>query len=322
METIIHYWPIFLVAILLLLTPLGAFFAVPQQELFVIERLGKFVRIAQPGLNFKIPFLEAIRGKMSLRVKEIDIPGDFKTKDNVFIKVMVRVQYFVLASKIYDAFYRLTNPEQQIAAFVLNTVRAEVAGMNLQDVFLHQDAIGTAVNQQLSQRMSDFGFEINNSLITAILPPPEVVDAMNKVLATQNLMQAAQNEGAALKIKAVLEAEASSASKKLQGEGVAAERIAIARGILESANLLEAGIAGVSNNEAMKTLLLTQYFDTMKDIGARAGSRVIFLSNSPSGLHEAEASIMAFMAAHEGSSSVDHAPRPALDTPPRSKRAD
>ncbi len=301
MEFLTHYWPAFLIVLLLLLTPLGAFYAVPQQELFVIERLGKFVRIAQPGLNFKIPFLESIRGKMSLRVKEIDIPGDFKTKDNVFIKVMVRVQYFVLASKIYDAFYRLTNPEQQIAAFVLNTVRAEVAGMNLQDVFLHQDAIGTAVNQQLSQRMSDFGFEINNSLITAILPPPEVVDAMNKVLATQNLMQAAQNEGAALKIKAVLEAEASSASKKLQGEGVAAERIAIARGILESANLLEAGIAGVSNNEAMKTLLLTQYFDTMKDIGAKSGSRVIFLSNSPSGLKDAEASIMSFMAAQEGS---------------------
>lgn len=312
MEFFSQYWVVVLVGFFGLLTFFGAFFAVPQQELFLIERLGKFVRTAQPGLNFKLPFFETVRGKMSLRVKEIDIPGDFKTKDNVFIQVMVRVQYLVLPTKIYDAFYRLTNPEQQIAAFVLNTVRAEVAGMNLQDVFLHQDAIGTAVNMQLSQRMSDFGFEINNSLITAISPPPEVVDAMNKVLATQNLMQAAQNEGAALKIKAVLEAEASSASKKLQGEGVAAERIAIARGILESATLLEQGIPGVSNNEAMKTLLLTQYFDTMKDIGAKSGSRVIFLSNSPGGLHEAESSIMAFMAAHEASA-------PNAPVPPKIK---
>lgn len=299
------------VVVFALMTFFGAFFAVPQQELFIIERLGKFVRPAQPGLNFKIPFLERIRGKMSLRVRELDIPGDFKTQDNVFIQVMVRVQYFVLPSKIYDAFYRLTNPEQQIAAFVLNTVRAEVAGMNLQDVFMHQDAIGTAVNRELSARMADFGFEITNSLITAISPPNEVVDAMNKVLATQNLMQAAQNEGNALKIKAVLEAEANSASKKLQGEGVAAERIAIARGILESATLLEEGIAGVSNTEAMKTLLLTQYFDTMKDIGAKSGSRVIFLSNSPSGLRDAESSIMSFMAAQEGS-----VPNPGKPAPP------
>ncbi|MCE9558866.1 MAG: hypothetical protein K8R88_07925 [Armatimonadetes bacterium] len=149
MEFFSQYWVVVLVGFFGLLTFFGAFFAVPQQELFLIERLGKFVRTAQPGLNFKLPFFETVRGKMSLRVKEIDIPGDFKTKDNVFIQVMVRVQYLVLPTKIYDAFYRLTNPEQQIAAFVLNTVRAEVAGMNLQDVFLHQDAIGTAVNMQL-----------------------------------------------------------------------------------------------------------------------------------------------------------------------------
>lgn len=295
--------------IFVLLSFFGLFFTVPQQELFIIERLGKFVRTASPGLNFKIPFFEAIRGKMSLRVREIDIPGDFKTRDNVFIAVMVRVQYFVLPTKIYDAFYRLTNPEQQISGFVLNTVRAEVAKMNLQDVFEHQDAIGTAVNLQLSQRMADFGFEINNSLITSISPAEEVVDAMNRVLATQNLKQAAQNEGEALKIKAVLEAEANSASKKLQGEGVAAERIAIARGILESAQLLEHGIDGVSNEEAMKTLLLTQYFDTLKDIGAKSGSRVVFLPNSPSGLQDVQSSILAFMAAQEGHTTGSVPPR-------------
>ena len=299
MEFLTTYWPVILIVVLVLMVLTGWLFTVPQQELFLIERLGKFVRTAHPGLNAKIPFFESIRGKMSLRVREIDIPGDFKTKDNVFIGVMVRVQYFVLESKIYDAFYRLTNPEQQIAGFVLNTVRAEVARMNLQDVFEHQDAIGTAVNTNLSQRMADFGFEINNSLITAISPAAEVVAALNKVLATQNLKQAAQNEGEALKIKAVLDAEASSASKKLQGEGVAAERIAIARGILESAKLLEQGIPGVSNNEAMKTLLITQYFDVIKDIGAKSGSRVIFLPSSPQGLKDAESSIASFLAASE-----------------------
>ncbi len=308
--------PIIFVAIFGLMVFFGAFFAVPQQELFLIERLGKFVRVANPGLNFKIPFIEAIRGKVSLRVREIDIPGEFKTKDNVFIGVMVRVQYFVLPTKVFDAFYRLTNPEQQISGFVLNTVRAEVARMILQDVFEHQDAIGTAVNQQLSNKMADFGYEITNSLVTSISPANEVVDAMNKVLATQNLKQAAQNEGEALKIRAVLEAEANSASKKLQGEGVAMERIAIARGILESAQLLESGIEGVSNHEAMKTLLITQYFDTLKDIGSKSGSRVIFLPNSPSGLVDAENSLLNFMAAHEGMEKPAGTTTPQMKKPP------
>lgn len=307
--------PLFAAIIFGLILLFTGMFTVPQQQLYMIERFGKFLRVARPGLNFKIPILDIVRGKVSLRVREIDIPGEFKTKDNVFVQVMVRVQYLVLADKAYDAFYRLTDPEQQIAGFVLNTVRAEVARMNLQDTFEHQDAIGDAVNTQLSERMKEFGFEINNSLVTAISPPQDVVSALNRVLATQNLKLAAQNEGEALKIKSVLDAEASSASKKLQGEGVAAERIAIARGILESAKMLEEGIAGVSNQEAMKTLLLTQYFDTLKDIGAKSGAKVVFLPNSPHGLKDAESSIVAFMSAFEGNAMSAHPSGP----PPKSE---
>ncbi len=271
---------IFFVFIALIIFFSGVF-VVGQQDAFIIQRFGKFNRVARAGLNFKIPILETIAGKPSLRIRELDIPGQFKTSDNVFVTMILRVQYSVIPERASDAFYKLQSPEQQITAFVLNVVRGEVAKMQLRDVFEHQDTIGTAVNQQLSVSMAEFGFLIRNALVNEVRPAEEVVRAMNAVQAAENEKTAAKLQGEAQKFRTVLHAEAEAEAKRLQGEGIAAQREAIVKGLSLSVDSLRGAMPAADPQTLMNLVLINQYFDAMRDISSGEKAKVIFVPSGP-----------------------------------------
>lgn len=256
-------------------------FVVGQQDAFIIQRFGKFSRVAVAGLNFKLPLLDMVAGKLSLRIRELDIPGQFKTSDNVFITMILRVQYSVIPERASDAFYKLQSPEQQITAFVLNVVRGEVAKMQLRDVFEHQDTIGTAVNQQLSISMAEFGFLIRNALVNEVRPAEEVVRAMNAVQAAENEKTAAKLQGEAQKFRTVLHAEAEAEAKRLQGEGIAAQREAIVKGLSLSVDSLRSAMPSADPQTLMNLVLINQYFDAMRDISQGEKAKVIFVPSGP-----------------------------------------
>jgi len=267
-------------------------FTVGQQDAVIVQRLGKFNKVARAGFHVIIPFVDIRAGRMNLRIRELDIPGQFKTRDNVFIDMMIRVQYSVIPDRVADAFYKLTSPEQQISAFVLNVVRTETAKMELRDVFEHQDTIGQAVNQQLTMRMADFGFEIQNSLVNEIRPAEEVVRSMNAVMASENAKTAARNAGEAEKMKVVLSAEAEAESKRLQGEGIAKQREAIVAGLAVSVESLKAAIPGADANDLMRLVLMNQYFDALRDMSHGDKAKIIFMPSGPGSINSFNEQLM------------------------------
>lgn len=264
----------------------NALFTVDQQTIAIIERLGKFSRAATPGLNIKIPILEWVRGWLSLRIQQLDVLIETKTKDNVFVKVTVSVQYHVVPEKIYDAFYKLTDAKRQIESFVFDVIRAEVPKMTLDDAFEKKDNIAIAVKNELAGLMSDFGYDILKALVTNIDPDEKVKTAMNEINEQQRLRMAAQEKGEAEKILRVKNAEAEAESMRLQGMGVANQRKAIIDGLKQSIQEFQEGVPGVSANDVMGLVMMAQYYDTLKEIGAKDKSSTILLPHSPGGLQD------------------------------------
>jgi regulator of protease activity HflC (stomatin/prohibitin superfamily) len=281
----IVWLPILVVVLIFALSLLGgSFFKVEQAQVAMIERFGKFSRTAGAGLNMKIPMIEKKAGRLSLRVQQLNVKVETKTSDNVFVDIVVSVQYHVVEGKEFEAFYKLTNPEQQITAHVFDAVRSQVPVMTLDHVFEKKSDIEQAVSEGLRQKINAFGYDIDGSPVTDIQPDDKVRAAMNEINAASRLREAAEQQGEAVRIKTVKAAEAEKESKKLQGEGIAAERIAIAEGIRDSvAALLSVHEGGISPEEAMKTLILTQYFDTLRAIGASSRATTVFLPHSPGG---------------------------------------
>lgn len=281
-----------ILAVLVLLTIIFVtFFTVNQQTVAIIERFGKFNRSATAGLNFKIPFIEWLKGTLSLRIQQLDVIIETKTKDNVFVKVTVSVQYHVVADKIFDAFYKLTDPERQIESFVFDVIRAEVPKTTLDDVFEKKDSIAVAVQNELAGLMSDFGYGILKALVTNIDPDEKVKSAMNEINEQQRLRMAAQEKGEAEKVIRVKNAEAEAESMKLQGEGVANQRKAIINGLKSSIEEFQSSVKGVGANEVMSLVMMVQYYDTLKEIGAHNKSSTILLPHSPSGLNDLSAQL-------------------------------
>jgi regulator of protease activity HflC (stomatin/prohibitin superfamily) len=283
--TVILLLFLLVVLIFVLSMAAGSFFMVEQARVVLIERFGRFSRTARAGLNFKLPMIERKAGRLSLRVQQLNVKVETKTSDNVFVDIVVSVQYHVVEGKEFDAFYRLTNPEQQITAHVFDAVRSQVPTMTLDHVFEKKSDIEEAVSSGLRHKLNNFGYDIDASPVTDIAPDEKVRAAMNEINAASRLREAAEQQGEAVKIKTVKAAEAEKESKKLQGEGIAAERIAIAEGIRDSvAALLSIKEGGVSPEEAMRTLVLTQYFDTLRAIGAQSRASTVFLPHSPGGM--------------------------------------
>lgn len=256
-------------------------FVVEQQKAAVIQRLGKYHRVATAGLNFRLPFLDDKVGEVNLRVRQLDVDVETKTRDNVFVKVIVSVQYFVLPEKIYEAFYKLNDPDAQIRAFVFDVVRARVPLIDLDDVFAKKDEIADGVKSELCQVMENFGYSILKALVTDIDPDQKVKEAMNEINAAQRLRVAAMEKGEAEKILRVKEAEAEAESQGLSGKGVADQRKAIVDGLRESVGDFQRVIDGATPQDVMNLILMTQYFDTMKDIGGQSKSTTVFMPHSP-----------------------------------------
>ena len=270
---------------LLLLIVVSSAFTIETAEVGVVQRLGKFYRIAGAGLNFKAPFIDSVTARLSLRIQQLTVQVETKTKDNVFVQIPVSIQYQVISEKVYDAFYRLSEPTRQIESFVYNAILGHVPGMNLDEVFSTQAQIALDVQANLDSSMKQFGYTVVKALITDVVPDAKVKSAMNDINAAQREREATVSRGETEKILAVKKAEAEAESKRLQGEGIANQRRAIIAGLQESVEAFQKAI-GVQASDVMALVLVTQYLDTMKDIGASANSNTILLPHSPGALRD------------------------------------
>jgi regulator of protease activity HflC (stomatin/prohibitin superfamily) len=257
----------------------GILFTVKQQTAAVIERFGKFHSVRQSGLQLKIPVFDRLAGKLSLKIQQLDVIIETKTKDDVFVKLKVSVQYKVIKEKVYDAFYKLDFPHDQITSYVFDVVRAEVPKMILDDVFLKKDDIAIAVKSELNVAMMEYGYDIIKTLVTDIDPDAQVKEAMNRINASEREKVAAQFEGDAARILIVEKAKAEAESKRLQGQGIADQRREIARGLEESVEVLNK--VGINSQEASALIVVTQHYDTLQSIGSETNSNLILLPNSP-----------------------------------------
>jgi regulator of protease activity HflC (stomatin/prohibitin superfamily) len=270
--------------VLLLILVVNTFFTVEQQSAAILQRFGKFIRISNPGLNMKIPLIDTVAARINLRVQQLDVKVETKTEDNVFVHVTVSVQYFVLPAKVYEAFYKLADPESQITSFVFDVVRARVPKIKLDDVFEKKDEIADTVKTELTHTMDDFGYGIVKALVTDIDPDKKVKEAMNEINAATRLRVAATERGEAERILKVKAAEAEAQSKALQGKGIADQRKAIVDGLRESVDDFQKSVPGATAHDVMNLVLMTQYFDTLKEIGASNRSSTLFVSHSPGNL--------------------------------------
>jgi len=273
------------IPIIVIILVATSIFTVEQQNIAVIERFGKYVRMANPGLNLRIPLIDRVAGRISLRIQQLDVKAETKTKDNVFVTVIVSVQYFILPDKVYEAFYKLNNPAVQINSYVFDTIRARVPKITLDELFEKKEEIAMAVKEELNETMIDFGFEILNSLVTDIEPDLKVKDAMNEINAAQRLRVAASEKGEAEKIIKVKAAEADAESKALQGRGIANQRMAIIDGLKESVDDFQKSIPGSSPQDVMNLVLMTQYFDTLKEIGADSKTNTLLIPHGPGAMN-------------------------------------
>ena len=255
------------------------FFTVKQQTVVVVERFGKFLSLRNSGLHWKIPIIDRIAGRVNLRIQQLDVIIETKTKDNVFVKMKVSVQFKVLQEKAYEAFYKLEYPHDQITSYVFDVVRAEVPKLKLDDVFERKDDIAVAVKRELNEAMTTYGYDIINTLITDIDPDIQVKNAMNRINAADREKTAAEYEAEAGRIRIVAKAKAEAESKRLQGQGIADQRREIARGLVESVDVLNK--VGINSQEASALIVVTQHYDTLQAIGADANSNLILLPNSP-----------------------------------------
>ena len=272
--------------ILIIIFVVTGLYIVKQQTAAIVERFGKFNKISTAGLSFKIPLIDRIAGRVNLRIQQLDVKVETKTKDNVFVFVIVSVQYYVIPEKIRDAFYRLENAEAQITSYVYDVVRARVPKITLDNTFDTKDDIAIAVKTELAQIMDDFGYGITKTLVTDIDPDANVKASMNQINAAQRLRVAAVEEAEAEKIRVVKAAEAESESKALSGKGIADQRKAIVDGLSESVADFQENIAGTSASDVMNLVLMTQYFDTLKDVGTSSQSNTIMIPHSPAGMQD------------------------------------
>ncbi|GHC44324.1 SPFH domain-containing protein [Ulvibacter litoralis] len=274
-------WSILLIPFLLFgfFILISSFFTVKQQTAAIIERFGRFLGVRNSGLRFKIPMVDRIAGRINLKIQQLDVLVETKTKDDVFVRLKISVQFQVLKEKVYDAFYKLENPHDQITSYVFDVVRAEVPKMKLDDVFERKDDIAIAVKQELNEAMVNYGYDIIKTLVTDIDPDVQVKAAMNRINAAEREKVAAEYEAEAERIKIVAKARAEAESKRLQGQGIADQRREIARGLEESVDVLNN--VGINSQEASALIVVTQHYDTLQSIGEETNTNLILLPNSP-----------------------------------------
>ena len=270
-----------LIVLIILGTLFDGYFIVRTREAAILERLGKFQKVAHAGLHFKLPWVDRVRDKISLQVRQLDVMVETKTKDNVFVQIPVAVQYEVVQGREREAYYMLSNHEQQIVAYVQDNVRSSVANMNLDDSFSSKDTIARNVAASLRDNMAEYGWNFVNTLVTDIRPDSRVRESMNSINAAQREREAAVAQAEAEKIRVVKEAEGAAEAKKLQGRGVADQRKEIVEGIAQQYEMLRD--AGVEESpEAL--MLVSQYLDAMVDVSHNGQASVLYMPSNPQGM--------------------------------------
>jgi regulator of protease activity HflC (stomatin/prohibitin superfamily) len=287
--------PVVVIALIAVSLILGSFFTVSTAQVAIITRFGKFLRVAEAGLNWKVPYFDTVAGLVSLRVNQIALTMETKTKDNVFVTIPISVQNRVRPEKVFDAFYRLADPVAQIKSYVEQVILGHVPSMTLDEVFASQSSIAAAVKQELDSDMAAFGYEIVNVLVTDIVPDAKVKSAMNDINAAQREQVAATARGEADKILVVKKAEAEAESKALQGQGIANQRRAIVEGLQVSIEQFQKAVEGASAKDVMQLVMVTQYFDTLKSIGESDKTNTLFLSHSPGSVKDVSDQILESM---------------------------
>ncbi len=284
-----------IVLFFILVVILRSFFTVNTAQVAIITRFGKFLRVAEAGLNWKSPLFDSVAAIVSLRVNQITLTVETKTKDNVFVTIPISVQNRVRPENVADAYYKLADPQAQIKSYVEQVILGHVPGMTLDEVFASQSSIAAAVKKELDSDMTAFGYEIVNVLVTDIVPDAKVKSAMNDINAAQREQVAAAARGEAEKILVVKKAEAEADSKALQGQGIANQRKAIIEGLQASIEQFQKVVEGASAKEVMQLVMVTQYFDTLKAIGENDKTSTLFLSHSPGTVNEMSEQILGSM---------------------------
>lgn len=284
--------PIAVGGVLLLFLIVKSVIIVPEKKIYVIQRLGKFKRMASPGFGMIIPFIDQKAGIINMRVQQLDVDVETKTRDDVFVHLRVSVQFQVMDNKIFDAHYALDNHRHQIASYIFDDVRAEVPKMELDDVFAKKEDIAQAVRQNLADSMDDYGYNIVKALITDIDPDANVKESMNRINAAKRDKEATMERAEANKITVVKAAEADAESKRLSGEGIAQQRLEIVRGFKESVEDFQKSLKNITHEEVMQFVLLTQYFDTLNNIGQNGKNTSILIPHSPSAMADFQQQIV------------------------------
>ena len=269
-----------------------AIILVDEKTVYVIQRLGKFQRMAPAGFGLIIPFIDRKAGVLNLRIQQLDVDVETKTHDDVFVHVRVSVQYQVMSSKLHEAFYALDNARHQIASYVYDDVRAEVPKMELDDVFAKKEDIAVAVRNNLGDSMDDYGWLIIKALVTDIDPDQHVKESMNRINAAKRDKEATMEEAEAAKIRVVKAAEADAESKRLSGEGIAQQRLEIVRGFKESVEDFQKSLKNITHEEVMQFVLMTQYFDTLNSIGANSKNSAVLVPHTPSAMADFQQQII------------------------------
>jgi len=284
--TMVFLFFVGIVILLVLSVVLGSFFTVETAQVAIVQRLGKFARVAGPGLNWKTPYLETVVRRMSMKVQQFDVQVETKTQDNVFVQIPVSIQYKVMPDAVESAFYKLSDPVKQIESMVYNVVLGHVPKMKLDDTFLNQADIATDLRQNLDASMKEYGYSIVKVLISDIVPDPKVKAAMNDINAAQREREATVSRAETNKLLLVKQAEAEAESKRLQGEGIANQRKAIISGLKDSVEDFAKTVPGSTPQDVMQLVLMTQYFDTLKDIAANDHTNTVLIPHSPSTLSD------------------------------------
>ena len=272
-------------------------FTVKQQTAAIMERLGKFHGVKGPGLHIKLPVIDRVVDRINLKIMQLDVPVETKTKDDVFVKMKVSVQFRVLTDQVFDAYYKLENPHEQITSYVFDVVRAEVPKMKIDDVFVRKDDIAHAIMTELQDAMNDYGYKIVKALVTDIDPDHAVKEAMNRINAAEREKLAAEFEAEADRIRIVAKAKAEAESKRLQGMGIADQRREIAKGLEDSVEALNK--VGINSQEASALIVVTQHYDTLQSMGENSNSNLIMMPNAPSAASDMLTQMVASFAASQ-----------------------
>lgn len=285
---------IFLIIVVLLVISSWAY-VVPQQIVYIIESFGRFSRADGAGIHFKVPIVDRVAGRLSLRVQQLDNRISTKTKDNVFVTADVSVQYQVNSQKVTDAFYKLENPEQQINAYVEDAIRSAIPALDLDDAYVRKDDIAEDVQNSISEAMDEYGYIIVKTLITSIEPDKSIREAMNSINEANRKREAAKAQAEADRIVTVTRAEAEAEKMRLRGEGIANQRKAIVDGL--TASMKQMKESGLSDREVMSVLLLNQYIDTLNQFATSEGTHTVFLPASPDGIEDLRVQLMSSLEA-------------------------